>query len=221
VPSNSGLRRGIEHRANLTLQPVHSREGFDPRNMSARRRLRPKSKAAPSTSYPIQRSPSMGYGLLGAWCLAVFVSVCWVLTPSFGAGHTGPARTGVLVSLVLSAGAAYWGWVHVQPGLLRWDGKVWRIEELNGATNLQPAAVFRLRVQLDFQFLLLLSLQAVSVPATSPASGKAGGRGRWIWLDQSSQRRQWPALRRAVFSPKPPRSTPIQRDAALNTEGVV
>lgn len=232
MSSSSGFSLRTENNAHRTSQPVHFGQGLDIDKDRIRRPLRPKSKAAPPANYPVRRSPSMGYGLLAAWCLAAFVSALWVSTSSFGGQRTGLAGAGVLVSLLLSAVAAYWGWVRVQTRLLRWDGKVWRIQA-PGATNAsQPAIVVTLRVHLDLQFLLLLRLEALSAAVPEAAggegngqvsgkvSGKARGSSRWIWLDQSSQPGQWPALRRAVFSPKPPLSNSPRRALSLDTEGV-
>ena len=217
MSSSSGLRPHTEQGARLSSQVVRTGQGSDRKKNASRRPLRAKSKTAPPASYPVQRSLSMGCCLVGVWCLAVLVSILWVSTTSLGAGHTGFAQTGVLVSLMMSGGAAYVGWRQVQPGLLRWDGEVWEIEAPTGPNEFLPALVGTLSVQFDFQFLLLLRLDA----ATDAASINASGLSRWIWLDQSSQPGQWPALRRAVFSPKPSASNFLQRDTALNTEVVV
>lgn len=217
MSSSSGLRPHPDNGASLSSQAVRFEPDVKPRKNFRHRPLRPKSKAAPATNYPIERSSSLAYCLLGVWFLGACVSLFWVFNSSFTTESARLSAAGTLVCMLLSGGGAYWGWAHVQPGLLRWDGKVWQIEAPGGATESQPARVGTLSVQFDFQFLLLVRLDE----AADVASGKAGGSSRWLWLDQSSQSPQWLALRRAVFSPKPPRVGSPNPDTALAAAGDV
>jgi len=72
---------------------------------------------------------------------------------------------------------------HLPQGILAWDGAAWSFE-IPG----QPLLVGQLRVHMDAQTHLLLSL-------------RGEGRGvHWLWLERSMHGACWMDLRRAVYS---------------------
>jgi hypothetical protein len=141
------------------------------------------------------------------WLCGVFVTVYLLLTRPTHALYTWLAVS----SLFIGAGAAYWGWAHTQKGFLQWDGEDWWVEPPSGVAVSPPQLVTGLRVQLDFQFFLLLRFDS------------AGGSSQWFWLDRWSDAPDWHALRRAVFSPKTPPEIPdsavVPTDPALIAGG--
>lgn len=186
--------------------PVPSR--FGPRariaTMHARPRLRARTyKSAPATQYPFGPSKSLKFCLIALWISGALLTTYLLLTrpvhalyPWFAGG-----------SLLLGACAAYWGWATTPSGLLRWDGEHWDIEWSNFASKAsQPPSIKNILVQFDFQFFLLLRLDLVK------------GGCHWLWLDRWSDARDWHALRRSVFSPKP--SPKLLEPAAASFEVV-
>lgn len=156
--------------------------------MQAKPRLHSRrSKTAPPTGYPFGRSRSLTVCLAALWLFGAMITAYWLLTRPVNFSYRWFAGFCLLVGVA----AAYWGWIRTQTGLLRWDGADWSVELPGGATASPPRLVDGLTVQFDFQFFLLLRLDS------------AGGRSQWLWLDSWSQKRDWHALRRAVFSPKP------------------
>lgn len=141
---------------------------------------------APAVRYPFGRSRGLG------GCLAV-VAVCglasvgaWLLLGTADAHAPIKAVVG-LGTWVLSAAAAWHGWRAMPAGNLSWDGAQWL---LDGETPARQQLVQGWpQVHLDLQSIMLLSLQ--------PAQGRAV----WLWLERGRDPTQWPALRRAIYSP--------------------
>ena len=129
---------------------------------------------------------------MALWLIGAMVTAYWVV----GRPVNSSSRWLAACCLLVGAGAAIWGWVRTQTGLLRWDGAHWWVELSGDVTTSVPRAMDRLRVQFDFQFFLLLRLDSV------------GEGSQWFWLDTWSQTHDWHALRCAVFSPKPATESP-------------
>ena len=183
--------------------PVSSRFGLQVRTPlihAKPRRPSRASKTAPATRYPFGQSRSLKVSLIALWLCGGFVTLYVLLTRSVHALYLWFAVS----SLVIGASAAYWGWARTSTGLLRWDGEEWWLEWPNLASPSPPQHVDGVVSQFDFQFFLLLRLDS------------AAGASRWLWLDQwsasLSDGRDWQALRRAVFSPKP---SPDASDSAV------
>ena len=157
--------------------------------MHARSRLRARAyKTAPPTRYLFGPSKSLKCCLIALWISGALLTAYLLLTRPVHALYPWFATS----SLLIGACAAYWGWATTPSGLLRWDGEHWEIECSTLAPKAsQPPSIKRVVVQFDFQFFLLLRLDLVK------------GRGHWLWLDLWSDARDWHALRRSVFSPKP------------------
>ncbi len=135
---------------------------------------------APALSFPVGRSRFLG-ALVGSTALAAtLVDLLW-----YAGAAASPWRHWlfILVSLAVFV-MAFEAWRKAPSGILAWDGRSWH---WTGAGALAPVSG-HLRVQLDLQFCLLLSLRP--------------GCGARIWL--CPERRHdvlyWNALRRAVFS---------------------
>ena len=179
--------------------PVSSRFGLrartPPTDVKPRTRARA-SKTAPAIRYPFGQTRSLKVSLAALWLCGALVTLYLLLTWPVHALY--PWLAGF--SLLMGASAARWGWASTQAGFLRWDGEDWWVEPPNDVAMLPPRLVTDIRVQLDFQFFLLLRLDS------------AGGGSQWLWLDSWSQRRDWHALRRSVFSPKP---SPQASDSAV------
>jgi hypothetical protein len=168
-------------------------------SMHVKPRLRARrSKTAPSTVYPFGQSQSLRFCLVALWLAGATFSAYLLLTRPVHDSYRWFAGFCLLVGLA----AAYWGWVRTQTGFVRWDGADWWVESSSAAIASPPRLVDGLTVQFDFQFFLLIRLDS------------AGGGSQWLWLDSWSQRRDWHALRRAVFSPKPP-PEPLPEASAL------
>lgn len=176
--------------------------------MHAKPRSRARAfKTAPSTRYPFGQTRSLKVSLVALWLCGALVSVYLLWTRPVHALYPWVAMS----SLFVGAGAACWGWANTQMGFLRWDGEDWWLEWSNPAAVSTPQLVVGIVTQFDFQFFLLLRLDSVA------------GERHWLWLDQWSEQREWQALRRAVFSPKPSPKVPnlpsACGNAALAREG--
>lgn len=130
----------------------------------------------PTVGYPVRRGHFLALALLVIGCGAAGVQGWWlwqVDTPDWR--HW----LGALATLS-SAAVALLGWRRTPVGLLRWDGQCWQwIEKAASASgNVTP--------HLDLQDVLLLRFAAT------------GGTARWLWLECSTDRDNWRALRRAV-----------------------
>lgn len=88
----------------------------------------------------------------------------------------------VLTSTVVATAWALMNWKLSPKATLRWDGENWFLE----ANECEPLA--ELLVAMDWHQCLLL--RAID----------RNHRITWLWLDRSSSRQQWTALRRAVWS---------------------
>jgi len=72
-------------------------------------------------------------------------------------------------------------------GHLAWDGSQWLLER--PVPGYDQAVQGWPQVHLDLQTGMLLAMQPVQ------------GRTAWLWLERQIAPLQWPALRRAVYSP--------------------
>lgn len=185
---------------------------FGPRAHPSLRHAKPhspsrRSKTAPPIRYPFGTSNSLRFCLVALWLIGAMVTAYWMVTRPVNSS----SRWFAACCLLVGAGAALWGCVRTQTGLLRWDGAHWWVELSSDVTASPPRAVDRLDVQLDFQFFLLVRLDS------------SGGGIQWLWLDTWSQKHDWHALRRAVFSPKPatesPDSSVVSAEPAPATRG--
>ena len=167
--------------------------------LRAKPRLRARAaKTAPATRYPFGQTQSLKVCLIALWLCGAFVTLYLVLTRAVHPLYPWFAVS----SLLMGAGAAHWGWVNTRTGFLRWDGEGWWLEWPHLAAATPPQLVDGIVTQFDFQFFLLLRVDS------------AAGASHWLWLDHWSERRDWQALRRAVFSPKP---SPPAPDSAITT----
>jgi hypothetical protein len=150
---------------------------------------------APSVSHPVGRSFLAGCIVGGLWAAGAAASLAWAFA---GASGWKLLLAGGLT--LLPGAVAMWSWWHQQQGTLAWDGARWTWA--TAAAPLGQEGV--LSVVLDLQQLLLVHWSA------------PGGR-RWFWLQPSTSRDRWVALRRAVYSradagapsgAEPPPSTP-------------
>jgi len=85
-----------------------------------------------------------------------------------------------VVFVLLATGFAMDAWVRAPVGYLRWDGNGWH---WSGFECNDPCA---LRLQMDFQSVLIVSLHPI------------GGPARWLWLEAVPGSTDWLPLRRAV-----------------------
>lgn len=76
-------------------------------------------------------------------------------------------------------------------GVLHWDGKVWQYGDMTSQA---------VRVHLDGQSFLLISLQSIPSPSSSAKAKKCPSQGRWLWLEQRMQPVCWLEVRRAVYA---------------------
>ena len=155
----------------------------------AKQRSRPgRSKTAPPVHFSFGQSQFLTVTLVALWSLGAAITHYMLWTKPVHSYYHGIAGC----CLLIGAAAAYWGWSRTQKGLLQWDGAGWWVGLPDGHGAPPRMLVYSLTVQFDFQFFLLLRLDFA-------ASGS-----QWLWLDSWSQAGNWRALRRAVFSPKPP-----------------
>lgn len=142
--------------------------------------------AAPPVSFPAGRSRTAGF-LLAALSAAALATACaWAAAVPQGGWRQAAAFVAWAAAFVAWAAAslaAWRGWLDSATGTLRWDGAAWLWsgdgpDEAGGT----PA------IALDLQACMLLRWRAES------------GRGRWLWVDRGASPREWPALRRAVYS---------------------
>ncbi len=168
----------------------------------AKPRLRARSsKTAPATRYPFGQTQSLKTCLIALWLCGAWVTLYLLLTRPVHAAYPWFAVS----SLFIGAGGARWGWVRTQTGFLRWDGVDWWLEWPNLAETSPLQLVDGVVTQFDFQFFLLLRVDT------------AAGTSRWLWQDQWSERRDWQAFRRAVFSPRPSPQAPDSAVAPVNS----
>ena len=144
------------------------------------------SSHAPAVRYPYGRARRLG------WCLG-FVAACgfasigaWLLLGTADADGVTKAVAGLTTAVVCSA-AAWHGWHSMPAGQLSWDGGQWLL--VGSPSGNEQAVLGWPQVHLDLQGAMLLSVQP------------AQGRGTWLWLERGSDSTQWPALRRAIYSP--------------------
>jgi toxin CptA len=132
---------------------------------------------APTVSYPVGRSHFQA-GLLAFLIFMGFsVDLVWSVEAVWG------WRQGLVgLALVLSAVLAYQEWQRTPQGTLDWNGDIWHFSVG------QHTVAGRVAVHLDFQFVVLLSLEPTKGPRL------------WLWAERSRETFQWVALRRAVFS---------------------
>ena len=134
--------------------------------------------SAPAVSYPVGRSRLHGWLVLGLGLGACLTGVLW-LRQIDAVGW----RQWLFAAVLLGAsGTTAMAWRRSAQGILRWDGQTWH---WTGAVALTQAV---LRVHLDGQFFLLLSLRSDT------------GKRLWLWPERRLDVTRWSALRQAVFS---------------------
>lgn len=134
----------------------------------------------PAVSFQVGRSRWHARVVLAGVLLAL-ASLCamaWAASVEFSAW----ALRVQAILLLLTAASAAWAWHRSPAGILRWDGEHWLW------VTSQDTPVSRVRIVLDFQRVVLVSLQ---------------GTGRYslfVWLEQApgGPPKTWHALRRAL-----------------------
>ena len=137
----------------------------------------------PEVRFLVDRSPwprrlGVGLGTLAAMQVGWFLLSNRTLTWQ---------TVAVVISLLVAWGFAWFGTRGVVSSHLHWDGSQWQWSGCAGGA-------LTLRRHLDFQTLMLVSLQSPRAPTV------------WLWLQRSQDPLQWLALRRAVVhatSPEP------------------
>ena len=134
--------------------------------------------SAPTVNYPVGRSHLQV-------CLLLFLGVLGVVTVflwSWVADAMAWRQYVCLATLLASSGLAFQCWHQTPKGFLHWDGLVWRF------TSDQDEVIGSPVVHLDFQSLMLISLQQVP------------GNRLWLWPERRTDVSRWLGLRRALFS---------------------
>jgi hypothetical protein len=124
------------------------------------------------------------------------VTLLWLASALAGAGWAAwsapaqPVWLGLVLGLlVLGVLVAAWPARRTVPVRLRWDGAQWWL----GAAGEDPTVAGRVDVMMDCSVFLLLRFR----PDT------ARDRARWIPASRGGLRREWHALRAALYSARP------------------
>ena len=134
--------------------------------------------------FGVGRSRALHRGVMALAAASALGLLLWAVggAPKPMAGWAGAA----LLWLACTA-TALWFVASLPEGALAWDGAAWCFE-----AGGRPAAGGTLRVHMDAQSYLLVSLQG------------SGRSVQWLWLERRMQPGRWADLRRAVYSrPRP------------------
>jgi len=132
----------------------------------------------PSVSHCVKRTATQGWTLVFFWVVGALVAATFLVDQGQWSW-----RGALLIAANLVVGLLeFWAWRHVPVGVLRWDAKSWHWNDGRGMTPCH------LRLQLDFQHMLLVSVRCTGRPAA------------WLWLEKGADDPNWIALRRAVVS---------------------
>jgi toxin CptA len=134
--------------------------------------------SAPSVTYPVERSRTLAWLMLGLALLGALSLACWALL----SGGPGERVMAAVACLGVSILWAVRSWLGMPSGVLSWDGHEWQWVDTGHVTG------GTLAVHLDAQNHLLLRF--------CPPRGAA----HWCWAERSSAPGRWVDLRRAVYS---------------------
>lgn len=141
---------------------------------------------APVVRYPYGRSRALGGLLAAVAACGLGCIMAWLLFGTANAAVAIKAAVGLGLWFFCSA-AAWHGWRSMPVGHLAWDGAQWLLED--PAPGRDRGVQGEPQAHLDLQAGILLSLQPEQ------------GRTAWLWLERRAEPLQWPALRRAIYSP--------------------
>lgn len=137
--------------------------------------------SAPAVSYPVPRSPLLGWTIVATATLGAMTLALWIVQTE----HTQARHLGVGLLWLVSAGLAAWHWRQTPAATLTWDGVAWSRVCRNESEWVVPVVMF------DVSGCLLLRLHY-----------QQGGVG-WACAERSVYPQRWMSFRRAVFG-RPP-----------------
>ena len=132
---------------------------------------------APQVSLPVSRSRWLS-GLVGALLCLITLQLTWFLSVHFDSGWRASL---VALGSIFACGAALTSARQPIAGQLFWNGANWHWTGFKLGDG-----ECELKLHLDFQFLMLVSLHC------------PGMRAEWLWLSRSPDRQLWLAIRRAM-----------------------
>ena len=139
--------------------------------------------SAPPVVYPLGRSRSQAFFLLGLWLAGVLLALSWFLTIP----QLDWRLALVCVCSLIGGWAALSHWHSAPVGQLGWDGQNWRWESSGYQTGIAEQQLFILA---DFQHLMLLRIENQAHASL------------WLWMERRAMPERWLDLRRAAYSPQ-------------------